>query len=63
MFDEEQVALSEKALACGVLVKPSNGLEPLTPSLPWSNEEGSAGKGGKPRARNPRKKKESPEDK
>jgi len=42
--------------------KPSNGLEPLTPSLPSSDEEGSAGTGGKPRARKPHKKKESAED-
>jgi hypothetical protein len=42
--------------------KPSNGLEPFTPSLPSSNEAGSEGKSGKPRARKPRNKKESAED-
>ena len=31
--------------------KPSDGLEPSTPSLPSSNERGTAGKTGKPRAR------------
>ena len=47
------------AAASSLLKEPSDGLEPSTPSLPSSNEEGSAGTGGKPRARKPRKKKES----
>jgi len=38
------------------------GLEPSTPSLPSSDEVGSDGKTGKPRARKPRKKSESLED-
>jgi hypothetical protein len=42
--------------------KPSPGLEPGTASLPSSNDAGTAGKLGKPRARKPRKEKESPED-
>jgi len=42
--------------------KPSDGLEPSTPSLPFSDELGSAGKGGEPRARKPRKEKESPQE-
>jgi len=37
-----------------------SGLEPETPFLPSSNEQGTGGKTGKPRARKPRKKKESP---
>jgi hypothetical protein len=41
--------------------KPSNGLEPSTPSLPSSNEAGSEGKSGKPR-HEAAKKKESAED-
>jgi len=44
----------------GISAKPSDGLEPSTPSLPSSNEEGNTGKAGTPRARKPRKKKESP---
>jgi hypothetical protein len=40
------------------LFKPSDGLEPSTPSLPLSNEEGSEGTTGKPRAGKPRKKRE-----
>jgi hypothetical protein len=44
-----------KKAICWPFVKPSNGLEPLTPSLPSSNEPGSAGGAGKPRARKPRK--------
>jgi hypothetical protein len=42
--------------------KPSPGLEPGAASLPSSNEAGTAGKRGKPRARKPRKKRESSED-
>ena len=42
--------------------KPSDGLERSTPSLPSSIEVGTAGKGGKPRARKSRKEKESPAD-
>jgi hypothetical protein len=33
-FDEEQVALNEKAPTCGAFAEPSSGLEPETPSLP-----------------------------
>ena len=39
--------------------KPSDGLEPSTPSLPWSDEEGTAGAAGKSRAPKPRKTKAS----
>jgi hypothetical protein len=46
----------------GISAKPSDGLEPSTPSLPSSDEVGSEGKTGKPRARKPRKKSESLED-
>jgi hypothetical protein len=45
-----------------VLKRSSGGLEPSTPSLPSSDEVGSEGKTGKPRARKPRKKSESLED-
>jgi len=31
---EEQVDLNTKAPTCGAFAEPSNGLEPLTPSLP-----------------------------
>jgi hypothetical protein len=44
------------------LLKPSDGLEPSTPSLPSSKETERAGKAEKPRARKPRKNKESAED-
>ena len=54
--------LDNKKIRFAGILEPSSGLEPETSSLPSSNEEGSAGKGGKPRARKPRKKKESPED-
>jgi len=57
-----QVSSKEKGAFCGAFAEPSDGLEPSTPSLPSSNEPGTAAKGGKPRARKPRKKKESPED-
>jgi hypothetical protein len=40
--------------------KPSSGLEPETPSLPSSNEPGTGGNTGKPRARKPRKTKDRP---
>jgi hypothetical protein len=40
----------------------SDGLEPSTPSLPFSDEAGSEGKSGKPRARRSRKSKESAEE-
>ena len=33
--DPAQVALNEKAPLCGAFAKPSDGLEPSTPSLPW----------------------------
>jgi hypothetical protein len=49
---------SKKKAICWPFVKPSDGLEPSTPSLPLSNEEGSEGTTGKPRAGKPRKKKE-----
>ena len=42
--------------------KPSDGLEPSTPSLSSSDEEGSAGNRGSRRPKNSRKLKESPED-
>jgi hypothetical protein len=42
------------------LVKPSDGLEPSTPSLPSSDE--SEGTSGNPRARKPHKETESDED-
>jgi hypothetical protein len=42
--------------------KPSDGLEPSTPSLPFSAEEERAGKRGKPRTRKRRKPKESPQN-
>jgi hypothetical protein len=42
--------------------KPSDGLEPSTPSLPSSDEAGTKGTGGKPRAQKPRKKKKTPEN-
>jgi len=51
-----------KARFAGTSPKPSDGLEPSTPSLPSSNESGAAGKGGQPRARKPRKKKETLDD-
>ena len=46
----------------GISRKPADGLEPSTPSLPSSDEAGTAGTSGKPRARKPRKKKESAKD-
>ena len=48
-------ASNVKSLFAGRCWKPSVGLEPTTPSLPSSNEPGSEGKPGKPRARNPHK--------
>jgi hypothetical protein len=39
----------------GTSAKPSDGLEPSTPSLPSSDEKGTVGKAGKPRAQKPRK--------
>jgi hypothetical protein len=44
------------------LLKPSDGLEPSTSSLPSSEEAGREGKAGKPQARKPGKRKESGED-
>ena len=35
-FDEEQVKLNEKAPTCGAFAEPSDGLEPSTPSLPYT---------------------------
>jgi hypothetical protein len=49
-------------LFCRFVVEPSDGLEPSTPSLPFSDEEGSEDTRGNPRARKPRKKDESPEN-
>jgi hypothetical protein len=46
----------------GISAKPSDGLEPSTPSLPSSNEVGTEGNVGKPRAPKQRKKEESGED-
>ena len=53
---------AEKLLICSGFFKPSSGLEPETPSLPFSDEAGSTGKRGTLRARKPRNKKESPGD-
>jgi hypothetical protein len=52
----------EKCPFAGNSRKPSSGLEPETPSLPSSDEPGTGGKTGEPRARKPRKRKESAED-
>jgi hypothetical protein len=47
-FDEEQVAVNEKAPTCGAFAKPSDGLEPSTPSAAadvwraWANDIRSA---------------------
>jgi hypothetical protein len=49
----------QKPLICGEFSKPSDGREPSTPSLPSSDEAGSEGKAGKPRARKLGKKKET----
>jgi hypothetical protein len=49
------------ALFAGTSAKPSDGLEPSTPSLPFSAEEGTAGKRGSPRPRKPRKRRGSAE--
>jgi hypothetical protein len=51
----------EKVWICRSFVEPSDGLEPSTPSLPWSAEAGTPGTAGKPRASYPRKKKGSAE--
>src|SRR5688572_20774373 len=45
--------------ATGAFAEPSDGLEPSTPSLPFSSDAGSEGKRGKPRARKPRKAEDS----
>src|SRR5258708_13041341 len=37
-IDDEQVDLNAKAPTCGAFAEPSNGLEPLTPSLPCAPE-------------------------
>jgi hypothetical protein len=58
---ELQVELKRKAYVrgfCRALFRTRT----VDPSLPWSDEAGSAGKRGKPRARKPRKKKESAEE-
>jgi hypothetical protein len=52
----------ENLLICGIFAKPSDGLEPSTPSLPSSNEDGTEGTGGKPRARTSRKTEKSPDE-
>ena len=44
----------------GAFVKPSDGLEPSTPSLPFSFDEGSKGTRGSRRPRKPRKPTDSP---
>jgi hypothetical protein len=36
MLGTEQVSLDGKAPTCGAFAEPSDGLEPSTPSLPWS---------------------------
>jgi hypothetical protein len=51
-----------KLRICSDFFKPSVGLEPTTPSLPSSDEAGTKGTGGKPRAQKPRKKKKTPEN-
>ena len=51
-----------KELISRHFAKPSDGLEPSTPSLPFSAEAGSEGKRGKPRARKPSKKRNRPEN-
>ena len=55
-------AEATKMAICWPFFKPSDGLEPLPPSLPSSNEVGMKGTGGKPRARRPRNRKKSAED-
>ena len=45
----------KKPVICSDFSKPSDGLEPSTPSLPLSDEAGTAGKAGKPGARRRRK--------
>jgi hypothetical protein len=35
-FDKDQVHLNEKAPTCGAFAEPSDGLEPSTPSLPYT---------------------------
>jgi hypothetical protein len=52
----------QKQLICREIEKPSDGLEPSTRSLPSSDEVGTAGTSGKPRARKPRKREESAEE-
>jgi hypothetical protein len=57
-----QGVAKRKSAVCSAFAEPSDGLEPSTPSLPSSNEAGTAVKSGNPRALKSRKKKESPED-
>ena len=45
-------------LFAGLSFKPSDGLEPSTPSLPFSSEAGTKGKRGNGRPRKSRKRKE-----
>jgi hypothetical protein len=51
-----------KKAICWPFVKPSDGLEPSTPSLPSSDEAGSAGRRGTSWAQKPRRNKESAAD-
>jgi hypothetical protein len=53
-FALEQVDLNAKVPICGAFAKPSDGLEPSTPSLPFSSGKGSKGKRGTARARKSR---------
>src|SRR4051812_11979521 len=46
----------------GICAKPPDGLEPSTPSLPWSDGAGTEGKAGKVRARKRCENEESGED-
>ena len=50
-----QVDLNTNQPTCRDFAEPSDGLEPSTPSLPFSSEAGRAGKGGKRRDESPAK--------
>jgi hypothetical protein len=52
-FALEQVDLNAKVPICGAFAEPSDGLEPSTPSLPFSSGKGRKGKRGTARARIP----------
>jgi hypothetical protein len=45
----------KKSPVCGAFAEPSDGLEPSTPSLPFSSDEERTGKRGKRRPRKSRK--------